>query len=150
VLYSSTSLQRRRPNAANDDLRFDTPLYTVAEAARALGVSPSPFATWAKGYTRLPSGKPAVTASPVVTAIKPLRAGTPTIPFIGLAEGIVLAAVRGAGVSLQRILPALMVLANNLGVDHALASRRLFTDGADSSSTTRSNRPTRKHSLPVS
>jgi uncharacterized protein (DUF433 family) len=115
----------------NDDLRFFTPLYTVAEAGRALDVSPSTFATWAKGYTRPPSGKPAVTASPVVTAIKPLRPGMPTIPFVGLAEGMVLAAVRRAGVSLQRIRPALVVLASNLGVEHALASRRLFTDGAE-------------------
>jgi uncharacterized protein (DUF433 family) len=115
----------------NDDLRFDTPLYTVAEAGRALDVSPSTFATWAKGYTRLPPGKEAVSASPVVTAITPLRPGTPTIPFVGLAEGMVLAAVRRAGVPLQRIRPALMVLANSLGVEHALASRRLFTDGAE-------------------
>jgi hypothetical protein len=33
--------------------------------------------------------------------------------------------------TLGHIRPALIVLANNLGVDHALASRRLFTDGAE-------------------
>lgn len=42
-----------------------------------------------------------------------------------------LAAVRKAGVPLQRIRPALQQLANELGVDHALASRRLYTDGAE-------------------
>jgi uncharacterized protein (DUF433 family) len=117
--------------STKDDLRFSTPLYTVAEAGRALGVSPSTFATWAKGYTRTPPGRAAVSASPVVTAITTPTRGTPTIPFVGLAEGMVLAAVRHAGVPLQRIRPALEVLATNLGVDHALASRRLFTDGAE-------------------
>jgi transposase-like protein len=34
------------------DIRFDVPLYTVAEAARALGVHPSTLSTWAKGYVR--------------------------------------------------------------------------------------------------
>jgi uncharacterized protein (DUF433 family) len=53
------------------------------------------------------------------------------IPFVGLAEGLVLAAMRRSGVPLQRIRPALARLAEDLGVDHALASRRLYTDGAE-------------------
>ena len=31
------------------DLRFEVPLYTPAEAAHAVDVPPSTFATWAKG-----------------------------------------------------------------------------------------------------
>jgi uncharacterized protein (DUF433 family) len=44
---------------------------------------------------------------------------------------MVLAAVRRVGVPLQRIRPALAVLAHEIGLAHALASRRLYTDGAE-------------------
>ena len=57
--------------------------------------------------------------------------GQPTIPFIGLSEALVLAAVRNSGVPLQRIRPALEVLSRDLGIDHTLASRRLYSDGAE-------------------
>src|SRR5258706_10809594 len=44
---------------------------------------------------------------------------------------MVLAALRKADVPLQRVRPALEVLRRELGLDHALASRRLYTDGAE-------------------
>jgi uncharacterized protein (DUF433 family) len=50
---------------------------------------------------------------------------------VGLAEGLVLAAIRRAGVPLQRIRPALAALTQTIGVEHALASRALYTDGAE-------------------
>jgi hypothetical protein len=53
------------------------------------------------------------------------------MPFIGLAEAYALAAFRHAGVPMQRIRPAIDVLARELGVEYALASRRLYTDGAE-------------------
>jgi uncharacterized protein (DUF433 family) len=53
------------------------------------------------------------------------------VPFIGLTEGLVLAAIRKTGVPLQRIRPALDALKNEFGLEHVLASRRLYTDGAD-------------------
>jgi uncharacterized protein (DUF433 family) len=55
----------------------------------------------------------------------------PTIPFVGLAEALVLAAVRKSGVPMQRIRPALQQLQTDIGLEHALASRKLFTDGAE-------------------
>jgi len=55
----------------------------------------------------------------------------PSIPFIGLVEGMVLAAIRQSGVPLQRIRPALEALSREIGVSHALASQRLYTDGAE-------------------
>jgi len=112
------------------DARFTVPLYTLAEAARALDVPPTTFQTWARGYVRRPPGKSVVIGEPVVTAL-PAPAGSPTVPFIGLAEGMVLAAIRRQGVPLQRIRPALAVLQRELGIDHALASRKLYTDGAE-------------------
>lgn len=104
---------------------FTTPLYRMSEAAEYLDVPESTFRSWARGRTdtRMPS--------PVVTAAIGRRRGEPTVPFVGLAEGLVLAAVRRAGVPLQRIRPALDVLRKEIGLEHALASRKLFTDGAE-------------------
>jgi uncharacterized protein (DUF433 family) len=48
-----------------------------------------------------------------------------------LAEAYALAAFRHAGVPLQRIRPAIGALQRELGLEYALASRRLFTDGAE-------------------
>jgi hypothetical protein len=53
------------------------------------------------------------------------------MPFIGPGEAYALAAFRKAGVPMQRIRPAIDALASELGLAHALASRRLCTDGAE-------------------
>ena len=116
-------------NGTFDDSRFTVPLYTVAEAARFLGVHSSTFSTWANGYVRRPPGRPEVTGAPIVTSVA-ARPRYPMVPFVGLAEGMVLAAFRKAGVSLQHIRRAVAVLEREIGVDYALASRRLYTDGA--------------------
>jgi uncharacterized protein (DUF433 family) len=121
---------RPMPNKT-DDPRFDVPLYTFAEAARALDVSPSTLATWGRGYTRKPAGRSSVVGAPIITAVAQAQPGQPSIPFVGLAEGMVLAAMRQAQVPMQRIRPALEVLSQGMGVAHALASKRLFTDGAE-------------------
>lgn len=111
--------------------RFDVPLYTIAEAARIVGVPPSTLSTWTRGYVRKPAGRPDVTGAKIISFIEPVRAQLPSIPFVGLAEALVLAAVRKAGVSMQRIRPSLDRLEDEIGVEHALASRKLFTDGAE-------------------
>lgn len=61
----------------------------------------------------------------------PRKGRQATVPFIGFAEAYVLASFRRAGVPLQRIRPAVDVLANEIGIGHALASKRLYTDGAE-------------------
>lgn len=114
---------------AEKDVRFDVPLYSVGEAARHINVPRSTFGAWARGYARRPEGRPTVIGEPVITSI-PTASG-PSVPFIGLAEGFVLAAFRQAGVPLQRIRPALVRLQEQLGIDHVLASRSLYTDGAE-------------------
>lgn len=114
----------------NGDIRFTVPLYTVAEAARYVRVPESTYATWAKGYDRvLDGGSRHVHGAAVITAF-PAGRGRPTIPFVGLAESMVLAAFRNAGVSLQHIRQAIPALGRQVGLDHALASERLYTDGA--------------------
>lgn len=60
------------------------------------------------------------------------RAGrNATVPFTGFAEGFVLSALRKAGVPMQRIRPAVAKLSEEFGLDHALASKRVYTDGAE-------------------
>ncbi len=115
---------------AASDIRFTVPLYTVAEAARYVRVPESTYTTWAKGYDRvLEGGHRHVHGDPVITALGAVR-GRPTIPFVGLAESMVLAAFRKAGVSLQHIRQAMPVLKRKVDIEHALASQRLYTDGA--------------------
>lgn len=111
------------------DIRFEAPLYTLAEAARFLGVPTSTFSTWAKGYVRRPPGRPPVHGDRIVASVGAAR-NFPSIPFIGLAEGMVLAAFRQGGVSLQHIRKAVSILDGEIGIEHALASQRVYTDGA--------------------
>jgi uncharacterized protein (DUF433 family) len=111
------------------DTRFEAPLYTVAEAARFLGVPASSFGNWARGYRATFRSRKPVVGRPIVTSVDAMRP-YPSIPFIGLAEGFVVAALRRTGVSLQHIRKAVAVLEQEVGLEHALASQRLFTDGA--------------------
>jgi uncharacterized protein (DUF433 family) len=114
-----------------DAIRFSVPLYTVADAARIVGVPVSTLASWAHGYVRKFPNRPDVAGSPIITHLQTEGPRQPTIPFIGLAEALVLAAVRKSGVPMQRIRPALRQLQADIGLEHALASRTLYTDGAE-------------------
>jgi uncharacterized protein (DUF433 family) len=96
-----------------------------------VAVPASTLATWAKGYGRRSADRADVAGQPIVTWLPSARPHEPSIPFVGLAEALVLAAVRRSGVPLQRVRPALAHLQREIGVDHALASRRLYTDGAE-------------------
>jgi uncharacterized protein (DUF433 family) len=120
-----------KPTGADSDDRFDAPLYTLIEAARYLDVPPSTLRSWAKGYRRISSERPPVVGAPVLTSIGTRAARGPVIPFVELAEGLVLTAIRHAGVPLQRVRPALARLDQEFGISHALASKKLYTDGAE-------------------
>jgi len=54
---------------AKHDIRFDVPMYTVAEAARALDVPPTTLSTWAFGYVRRPSGRREHRGDAILTGI---------------------------------------------------------------------------------
>lgn len=116
---------------SNDPIRFTVPLYTVADAARIVGVPASTLASWAQGYVRTFPNRPNVAGTPIITHLPPEGQHWPTIPFVGLAEALVLAAVRKSGVPMQRVRPALRQLQTDIGLEHALASRELYTDGAE-------------------
>lgn len=119
-----------RGGPAIDDARFSRGLYNVAEAARLVGMSPSTFATWAHGYERRPTGRAVVRSGPVITVVPDDGEGK-QIPFIGLVEATVVQAFRQTGLPLQRIRRALRVLASDGELEHALASRQLYSDGAN-------------------
>lgn len=113
------------------DRRFEVPLYSVADAARHIGVPRTTFDTWVRGYQRHPRDRHSSHGGPPIVTAVPAPRGDPRVPFIGLAEGFVLAAFREAGVPLQRIRPAVDALERELGYAHVLASESLYTDGAE-------------------
>jgi uncharacterized protein (DUF433 family) len=96
------------------------PLYTVSEAARFLAVPAPTLGASVRGGP----GSPAIVAS-----LGRVGRGA-EIPFVGLVEAMVGAAFRRSGVSMQHIRRALGVLRAQVGIEHALASRALYTDGA--------------------
>ena len=96
------------------------PIFTLREAAGYLGLPKSTLHNWARP----------VDGQPIVTCFPP-RGREATVPFIGFAEAFVLSAFRRAGVPLQRIRPAVDALSAEIGIEHALASERLYTDGAE-------------------
>jgi len=110
------------------DDRFTKPLYSVTEGAEFVGVPRSTFDTWARGYERRPKGRRPVHGEPLLTTVPGKGL---TIPFIGLAEAMVLAAFRETGIPLQRIRPALDRLRQEHELHHALASEHLFSNGAN-------------------
>ncbi|MFE9181081.1 hypothetical protein ACFYN5_33045 [Streptomyces sp. NPDC007126] len=112
------------------DTRFSVPLYTQEAAARYLRTPSSTFRSWARGYHNHFPDRPDVVGAPLITSLGNPRTGA-SVPFIGLAEGMFLSALRAANVPMQKIRPALELVRDELGVEHALASRRLYTDGAE-------------------
>lgn len=112
---------RHQPRLGADDPRLARAIFTLRETAGYLDVPKSNIQRWA----RPPEGK-----RPLITCF-PSHGREATVPFIGFAEAFVLSSFRRAGVPLQRIRPAVEVLAKEIGVEHALASKRLYTDGAE-------------------
>lgn len=112
----TTTIHLRPKPLPDSDVRVARPIFTVSEASHALSVSPSTLQWW--------------TAENLVTR-HGQRGHKPSIPFIGLTEGLVLAAFRRSGVPLQRIRPALTALRDQIGLEHALASKSLYADGAE-------------------
>ena len=108
------------PKINPDDPRVARAIFTLRETAAYLGVPQSTVRWWARSQ----KGDPLITCFP-------RRGAQATVPFIGFAEAYVLSSFRRAGVPLQRIRPAVDVLKKEIGLRHALASKRLYTDGAE-------------------
>lgn len=112
---------KRKTQIGPDDPRVARAIFTLRETAAYLAVPNSTVHWWAR------SQKP---HHPLITCF-PAKGRQATVPFIGFAEAFVLSSFRRAGVPLQRIRPAVEVLEKEIGVEHALASKRLYTDGAE-------------------
>ncbi len=114
VTHTATSL-------ASDDPRVAYPLFTLSEAATYLALPYTTLHRWAR-----PSD-----GARLVTVL-PAEGQQATMPFVGFAEAFVLAAARRAGVPNHRIRPNVEGVGRKLGgIEHALASHRLYTDGAE-------------------
>jgi uncharacterized protein (DUF433 family) len=116
----STTRDRDEGTIRADDPRLSRAIFTLRETAGYLGVPKSTIHAWAR-----PSAKP-----PLITVFA-RQGAQATVPFIGFAEAYVLSAFRRSGVPLQRIRPAVDALSSTIGLEHALASERLYTDGAE-------------------
>ena len=101
-----------------------TPAYTQHEAAALVGTPPETFRRWARGYTTGSGTR----ISPFVTAAEGRGY---TVPFVGLAEAWIVRAFSTAGVPTVRIRSAVEQLRKQIGLEHALVSEQLATDGAD-------------------
>jgi uncharacterized protein (DUF433 family) len=112
---------KRKAQLGADDPRIAHAIFTLKETAAYLDIPKSNVQRWAR---------PADQKRPLLTCFPP-HGREATVPFIGFAEAFVLSSFRRAGVPLQRIRPAVEVLAKEIGVEHALASERLYTDGAE-------------------
>lgn len=99
-------------------------MYSQMDVARIVGAPTSTVHRWAEGYSDRGLRKP-----PLIALTKPGRGYT--VPFVGLAQAFVLWSFRRAGVPMQRIRPAVEALEQGIGLEYALASDRLVTDGAE-------------------
>jgi hypothetical protein len=118
---ATTQSRQSEQHLSPDDPRVARPIFTLREAAGYLGVPKSTVHQWAR---------PSAGKSPLI-AVFPRHGREATVPFLGFAEAYVLSTFRKAGLPLQRIRPAVEVLSREIGIDHALASERLYTDGAE-------------------
>lgn len=105
------------------------PLYTIAEVARIIDQDHQKIRRWAKPFYS--KNSPIHLFPQIVTAHKARKHGSPTVPFVGLVEALVVVLLRESGVSMQRIRPALIKLQQEIGLEHALASNKLLTDGVE-------------------
>ena len=110
--------------SATLDRVYTRPLYSKGEVARIVAAPSSTVHGWLRGRT--------IAGRSYGSVIEGVGEGSgPQVSFTGLAEAYVLNAFRKAGLPLQRIRPAVAMLRENLQLDHALASKRLVTDGAE-------------------
>ncbi len=100
-------------------------MYTQTEVAQLIGATQSSLQRWARGYQN-----PGLAPQGALITVERGGRGY-TVPFVGLAEAYMLRAFRKAGVPMARIRPTVEKLRDGMGVEHALASERLKTDGAE-------------------
>ncbi|WP_441898986.1 DUF433 domain-containing protein [Microbacterium sp.] len=112
------------------DAAHTTPIYSLTEAAQIIRAPATSFARWAHGHNfRQRREGEWGWSEPILTGVKTGRGFT--VPFNALAEGYIVESFRRAGLPMARIRPAIEVLRNELGLENALLSEKLKTDGAE-------------------
>lgn len=113
-----------------DDRAYTTPIYGQSEAARIIQAPSTSFARWAHGhrFQQRTAGEWGW-SPPLLTGVTDGRGFT--VPFNALAEGFIIESFRRVGLPMARIRPAIEVLREEIGLEHALLSERLQTDGAE-------------------
>jgi uncharacterized protein (DUF433 family) len=99
------------------DMRFDVPLYTVAEIARLLDMPARTLQRWTK-------------RDGLIHTLKPETPRSPSLPFIAVAEAQFYRQLRREGLSLQAITAGMKVVRQKLG-DQMLMQGRLAHDGTN-------------------
>lgn len=108
-------------------------IYSRADAARLLRMTPARLRRWVSGYTywlidasrtKAQRRKP-----PVIKADLPILDDTIALSFLELMELRVVKAIVDAGVSLQHVRAAAQLASATFDTEHPFASRRVFTDG---------------------
>lgn len=109
---------------------YTTPIYALNEAAQIVRAPSSSFARWAHGHKfRQRREGEWGWSEPILTGVREGRGYT--VPFNALAEGYIVETFRRAGLPMARIRPAITALRNEIGIENALLSERLKTDGAE-------------------
>lgn len=112
------------------DLRFTTPIFSLHEAASFVQTSASTLGRWVHGYSfkQRHAGGTGHTP-PLVRGVAPGKG--PTVSFDAFAETYIIEAFRRTGLPMARIRPAVEAIRAQFGLEEALLSERLKTDGAE-------------------
>ena len=112
------------------DSAHTTPIYSLTEAAQIVRAPSTSFARWAHGHRfKQRSEGDWGWSAPILTGVQAGRSFT--VPFNALAEGYIVESFRRAGLPMARIRPAVEVLRQEIGLENALLSEKLRTDGAE-------------------
>ncbi len=112
------------------ETRFDYPQYTQAEVARCVGVARNTIRDWCSLPVSENGSKPLCNV-PLVTRISPDKPYPETIPFIGMAEAVVMTSLFKGCQSTKRLRPAIETVIAELDIKHPHASKRFHTAGAE-------------------
>ena len=111
------------------DRRVTIPLFTTREVARYIGVPSSTMRNWVRGYEYPVQGGTS-RSDPLVSSVHRSDVSEAIIPFIGLAEALVIQGFKRKSLSIQKVRAALQAIQREVGLEHALANKTVYTAGA--------------------
>ncbi len=112
----------------SDHLRFDVPLYSLGEAAQIVGVPKLTVRNWTGDEVSATQKRCTESCGALLTWLWSDEFQGPGLSFAGLAEALVLTALRLSGGPLSQMRPAIQELRMRIDIPYPLASRRLYAD----------------------